>query len=296
MIASVVIPTYRRPKTLRETVEAVCDQTVSDFEVIVVDDGSNTDEQDAVLDEIQRRHGRVRVLRQENAGPAAARNRGWRAAESDTILFTDDDCLPPREWTERLTEAFEPRVGAVGGTLIPTADAERRSVFARLHRYRNEEIYSRPDEPTVGDENLPMGGTANIAYRRETLEAVDGFDTSFPTAAGEDADLQKRVADTGYEMKFVPVAVEHNDAYDWESFKSRAIRHGKGAFYYKRVHGTPRPVWRIGLGFLGAPFSGVDALRRTGDPTTALFVTLEHVLYRAGEYVATRSGEARKDE
>ncbi len=293
MIASVVIPTYRRPETLRETVRAVCDQTVSDFEVIVVDDGSNTDAQEAALDEIQRRHGRVRVLRQENAGPAAARNRGWRAAESDTVLFTDDDCLPPREWVERLTEAFDPDIGAVGGPLVPTADAERRSVFARLHRYRNDEVYSLPNEPTVGNASLPMGGTANIAYRREVLENVDGFDTSFPTAAGEDADLQKRVADAGYMMKFIPVTVEHNDAYDWESFKSRAIRHGEGANYYKRVHGTPRPIWRVMFGFLGIFPAALKVVTRTKQPLLAVTAGVEHALYRYGEIRAHRSVEKR---
>jgi glycosyltransferase involved in cell wall biosynthesis len=186
---AVVIPTYERPDRLETTIESVCDQTVDNYDVIIVDDGSTEERQVAMLDSLDERFNRVRILQQSNAGPAAARNRGWRATDASVILFTDDDCLVPHDWIETMTDAFEPEVGAVGGPLLPTKEALTRSVFARHHKYRVRKVYEVPKKPTVGGDDLPMGATANIAYRREALEAVDGFDETFPTAAGEDADL-----------------------------------------------------------------------------------------------------------
>jgi glycosyltransferase involved in cell wall biosynthesis len=282
---AVVIPTYERPEQLRETVASVTEQTVSEYEIVVVDDGSDSEAQQSVLAEVAE-HERVRVLEQANAGPAAARNRGWRATDADVICFTDDDCLVPEHWIESLLAGFEPGVGAVGGQLLPTEEAVERSPFARLHRYRNEHVYEVPSEPTRGGADLPMGGTANIAYRRSALAAVDGFDETFPTAAGEDADLQQRVADAGFDMKYVPVVVDHNDEYDWPSFRSRTIRHGSGSYYMARRHGEPRPRWRVLLGLLAAPVFFPGALRATTDPVVALLVVVERILARYGELSA----------
>jgi len=284
MTAAVVVPTYERPDRLASTVETVCNQTTDNYEVLVVDDGSASDAQESALERIET-FDRVRVLRQENAGPAAARNRGWRATSGDPVLFTDDDCLVPRNWVERLVAGFDddPDVGAVGGPLLPTAAATERSVFARLHRYRNEVVYDQPTAPTTGGADLPMGGTANIAYRRAALEAVDGFDETFPTAAGEDADLQKRVADAGWLMKFVPVVVEHNDDYDWGSFSSRAVRHGQGTYYYARRHGSPRPAWRVVLGLVAAPLSAPRAITEAGSVRIGVLSAVERALSRWGE-------------
>lgn len=282
MRATVVIPTYERPEKLLSTVETVCNQTVDDYEVIVIDDGSTSADQNAALERVDG-WSHVQVIRQDNTGPAAARNRGWRTTDADIVLFTDDDCIVPDDWIESLLAAFEPGVGAVGGPLLPDEERRQDSVFAAMHAYRNERIYDQPTEPTIGGKDLPMGGTANIAYRREALVAVDGFDESFPAAAGEDADLQDRVVDAGFEMKFVPVVVEHNDEYTWESFRKRAIRHGSGAYYHHRRHDEPRPPARILLGALAAPLFFPRELLRSRSPTLASLAVVERFLSRYGE-------------
>lgn len=287
MKASIIIPTYERPETVTATVQSVLDQSVTDYEVIVVDDGSNDPDQLRTLERLAS-NDRVTVLElTENVGPAAARNRGWRVASADPILFTDDDCLVPNNWVERLTDSFEPGVGAVGGPLLPTADELARSAFARLHRYRNEVIYGLPDGEVVGDDTLPMSGTANVAYRREALETVGGFDESFPTAAGEDADLQKRVVEAGYQMKYVPVEVNHNVHYDWRAFVTRSKRHGTGTYYYRRKHESPRPRWRVATGLLASPLYLPIEFRRGRDLTLAVLAVFERALSRFGELQAS---------
>lgn len=284
---AVVVPTYERPDRLRATVASVCDQTVTDYEVVVVDDGSSEGRQEAVLESLDNQFDRVRVLRQSNTGPAAARNSGWRSTMADVILFTDDDCLVPHDWVESIVDGFEPNVGAVGSPLLPTDEALERSVFARHHRYRVRDVYEVPETPTTGGKDLPMGATASIGYRREALEDVDGFDETFPTAAGEDADLQRRVASEGYQMKFVPCVVDHNDEYDWSSFRSRAIRHGSGTYYMNRAHADPRPVWRIAVGLVAAPVFMFQATRKSRDLAVGVIAGIERTLARYGELTAT---------
>jgi glycosyltransferase involved in cell wall biosynthesis len=89
---SVVIATYNRARLLKETIESVLKQTLQDFELIVVDDGS-TDDTEKVL----KSYGdRVRYFRQENRGPSAARNLGIRRARASWISIQDSDdiCAP----------------------------------------------------------------------------------------------------------------------------------------------------------------------------------------------------------
>ena len=92
MHISIIIPTYNRAALLRETLESVLSQTYSNWECIVVDDGS-TDETEAVVSSFG---DAFQFIRQANAGPAVARNRGVAQAKGEAILFLDsDDLLRP---------------------------------------------------------------------------------------------------------------------------------------------------------------------------------------------------------
>jgi len=92
---SVVIPTYNNAALLHETLEGVRRQTFTDFEIIVVDDGSSD-----ATPEVTRRDPGIRYFYQPNQGPAAARNRGVSLARGEFIAFCDHDDI----WTERHLE------------------------------------------------------------------------------------------------------------------------------------------------------------------------------------------------
>lgn len=93
MEISVVVPTYNRCRIVTRTVEALFAQSASgaEYEVIVVDDGSTDGTADALRQ--LRPACRFRVIAQENRGPSAARNAGYRASEANLVLFLDDDML-----------------------------------------------------------------------------------------------------------------------------------------------------------------------------------------------------------
>src|ERR1051325_1747163 len=86
---SVIIPTYNRSSYLKVTLESVWRQTLTDYEIIIVDDGS-TDDTSAYLSQIGER---VTVIRQLNRGPGIARNRGAESARGEYLAFLDSDDL-----------------------------------------------------------------------------------------------------------------------------------------------------------------------------------------------------------
>lgn len=112
---SVIIPLYNKARFVRRALESVARQTLADFETIVVDDGS-TDAGDKVAAEFCERDARFRFLRQPNAGPGAARNRGVREARAPLVAFldADDEWLPEYlEESVRLLDAAGPEAATV---------------------------------------------------------------------------------------------------------------------------------------------------------------------------------------
>jgi len=229
---SIIIPAYNRTGTLRQTLVAATDQDFSEYEVIVVDDGSLDDTSMMV----EREFPTVRLLRQPNHGPAAARNTGLQAARGEIIAFTDDDCLPPNDWLARLAEGFRryPNIIGVGGPLLAPASARATNILARYEEYVVRVLYWARDDEVVGGYSCPAGGTNNMAYRRDALQAIGGFDPVFPYPAAEDADLKWRLAQTGAQFLYTPVVVTHLQPYTWPAFRRQQFVRGKGSVYFDR--------------------------------------------------------------
>jgi histidinol-phosphate phosphatase family protein len=139
----------------------------------------------------------VAVVRGPARGPAAARNAGWRAGSAPWVAFLDDDVVPPAGWRAALAADLEragDRTGAVQGGIRVPLPAERA--------------------PTDWERNVAgleraRWATADMAYRREALAAVGGFDERFPRAYREDADLGLRVIAAGWEIAVGERAVAH---------------------------------------------------------------------------------------
>jgi histidinol-phosphate phosphatase family protein len=130
----------------------------------------------------------VEVVRGRGGGPAAARNRGWRAARSDWVAFLDDDVVTPSNWRAALAadlaRADEGVAASQGRIVVP------------LPRDRRPTDWER----NVGGLEHARWATADMAYRRSALERVGGFDERFPRAYREDADLGLRVSNAGFSI------------------------------------------------------------------------------------------------
>lgn len=173
---SVVIPTYNRAATVTRCVLSVARAIPVGSEILVSDDGS-TDNTAESIDALRRQDVPVRFVPGPNGGPAAARNRGWRASSGDVVAFIDDDCVAERQWGQSLLKrlAESPQAAGVEGSTVPE--------FAPPSRFFHHSIQSQPGAHL----------TCNIAFRRDALEAVGGFDDRFPRAGYEDLDLCERV-------------------------------------------------------------------------------------------------------
>lgn len=192
---SVVMATYNRSSLLPTALDALLEQPGLD-EIVVVDD-SSTDTTASALEDYRSRHpDRLRVLRTErNSGPAVARNRGWRAASGDWIAFTDDDCVVTDGWIGALRALVASAdVDVVQGRTEPDPShsidhAWRRRIECYSFSHRFE--------------------TCNLFASRRALEAVDGFDESFPFA-GEDADCGWRMLESGFTAAFAEDAIVYH--------------------------------------------------------------------------------------
>jgi GT2 family glycosyltransferase len=134
----------------------------------------------------------VRFLAPGAHWPSAKRNAGWRAASAPLIAFTDDDCRPAPDWLERLLAAADGSGTFVQGRTEPDPD-ERHLLLGLCH---TQEITGPSD----------WYETCNMAYPRELLERLGGFDEAFRDA-GEDTDLALRALEAGARRAFAQDAL-----------------------------------------------------------------------------------------
>ncbi|MCD6478164.1 MAG: glycosyltransferase [Candidatus Aenigmarchaeota archaeon] len=202
MKVSVIIPAYNAEKTIGKTLEALLNQTYKDYEVIVVDDGSK-DRTSEIMKKYMKKSKKIKLIKQKNAGPAAARNNGAKHSKGDVLIFTDSDCVPEKNFIE---EMVKPIKGDVAGVQGRYKILNKEKIIARFVQYEIEERYERMKKFKYID----FIGTYAAAYRRDVFMKLGGFDTSFRKASGEDPEFSFRVESAGYKMVFNPKAIVYH--------------------------------------------------------------------------------------
>lgn len=191
---SVVVCSYNGARTIRDTLEACGRLDYPDYEVIVVNDGST----DATA-EIAREYP-VRLITTENRGLSSARNTGMEAATGEIVAYTDDDAYPDPHWLMFLADMFRrtDHAGIGGPNLPPAGDG-----------FIAEAVADSPGGPVhvlLSDELAEHIPGCNMAYRKDRLQAVGGFDTRY-RVAGDDVDACWRLMDRGWTLGFAPAAM-----------------------------------------------------------------------------------------
>jgi glycosyltransferase involved in cell wall biosynthesis len=199
---SVVIPTYNRLTPLRRCLDALAKQRIESgaFEVIVVDDGSETDVARSLSD--LQLPFRLTVLREANAGPGAARNRGVHVASGRYCLFLDDDVLPERNLVAAHRSAQDEGGGVLGVGRITTTVNPAADWFARASAESLNRGYAKLD---AGE---PLGWVScysgNLSVPRDAFLAAGGFVADLPRC--EDIELGFRLQRSGVPLRYVPDA------------------------------------------------------------------------------------------
>lgn len=242
---SVVIPTRNRPFLAVEAMRtALRSHYPSDrFEVIVVDNGSGTDDRVALSDVEANGGAKVRLIHEEIPGGSNARNAGLYAAEGEIVAFADDDVLVDRNWLASIARAFarSDRVGGVAGLTVPRELETPAQVwyegFAKADPDFESRVFDRRDPPTnrplfpftIGD----FGSGENFAFRREALIDLGGFDSALGTATytlgGEDVEAMLRVLLSDRQVIREPAAlVRHSHPREFAQFERRVWGYGVG--------------------------------------------------------------------
>jgi GT2 family glycosyltransferase len=190
---SVVVCSYNGGRTLEQCLRSLLALDYPDYEVIVVDDGS-TDDTRAIL----ARFPGVRAVHQPNHGLSFARNVGLRLATGSVVAYTDADCYADPDWLTLLVDQLR-RSGAaaVGGPNLTPEDGWLAACVA-----------ASPGQPThvlESDQVAEHIPGCNMAFLREALESINGFDYQF-RQAGDDVDVCWRLQQAGRWITFAPGA------------------------------------------------------------------------------------------
>ena len=180
---SVIVATHNRSELLGGLLNRLTDQTLSqkDYEIIIVDDGS-VDDTEENTKKFLNQNGNIKYVKQNNRGPATARNRGIKESRGEILAFTDDDCLPAKNWIETIKKEFDRNNGIAG--LEGLTFTEKTKVTPLTHQLTN----------TEGGEAYP---TCNAAYRAYYVRTEGGFDENYPYPHNEDVDLAWRIMKHG---------------------------------------------------------------------------------------------------
>jgi len=222
---SVVVCAYNAEPTMRDCLESLTKLAYPNYETIIVDDGS-TDRTGAIADE----YPQFKVIHQPNRGLSAARNVGMAAATGEIIAYTDSDAMPDPHWLTYLALKFTSTdfVG-IGGPNLPPPEED----------WLANCVAAAPGSPThilLDDETAEHIPGCNMAFRKDALAEVGGFDPTY-TAAGDDVDICWRLQARGHTLGFSPAAIVwHHRRKTVRSYLKQQMGYGKAEAMLFRKH------------------------------------------------------------
>ncbi len=242
---SIIIPMYNASKTIIENLKSLEKQTYKNFEVIIVDDGSTDDSISKIKNFRDKSKLTIPIAKQKNMGPASARNKGAKHANGDILLFTDADCILPNNWVKEMIDPIDEQnniIGAHCGYEIKN----KKSLIARYIDYETKKRHSN-----IRGKITDSVGTYSFSIKKETFKEMDGFDTSYKTASGEDFDFSYKLSNNNYKIYFTGKTFAYH--FHPESF----LKYLKQQFY--------RGFWRVPVYFenkskalAGDSYSGLE--------------------------------------
>lgn len=233
---SVIVPVYNRPDEVDELLESLCSQTLKDFEVVVVEDGSKITCKD-VCD----KYANILALHyyyKENSGPGQSRNYGVERASGEYVLIIDSDAVAPAGYLQAIDDELRRQPSDAWGG--PDAahksftDVQKAISYAMTSFFTTGGIRGGKKQL---DKFYPR--SFNLGIRREAYLALGGFSqTRFSKMSlyGEDIDFSIRIYKAGYTCRLFPNAwVWHKRRTDFHKFWRQVYNSG-----YARVN-----LWRM---------------------------------------------------
>jgi mycofactocin glycosyltransferase len=198
---TVVIPVRNNPVGLTRLM-----RSLRGMRVVIVDDGSEVPMTSSDFDGL---YCDIQVIRHPRSkGPAAARNTGLAACQTDFVAFLDSDVVPRRGWLEALLGHFcDPTVALVAPRIVNLR--EPKGVVARYEAVRSSLDLGQREAPVVPYGTVSYVPSAAIICRRSVLNELGGFDETL--ISGEDVDLCWRFIEAGARLRYEPIALVAHD-------------------------------------------------------------------------------------
>lgn len=242
---SIIIPVYNRPDEVDELLESLCHQTVKDFEVIIVEDGSTlpcrevTEKYADALD--------IKYFQKPNGGPGLARNYGVERAGGDYVLILDSDCVIPSAYLAEIDSELESNpCDAFGG---PDAAHESFTPIQKAISYSMTSFFTtggiRGGKKKL-DKFFPR--SFNMGMRRSVYNSLGGFARM---RFGEDIDFSYRIVEARYSCRLFPKAwVWHKRRTDFDKFFKQVFNSGIARINLEKRHpGTMKLVHMLPMVF-----------------------------------------------
>ena len=229
---SVIIPTYNRPQKLSKCLSALSEMDYPNFEVVIVDDGSPINLDEIIC--IWAKKLTINLVKQENQGPSTARNSAVNHAKGKFLAFTDDDCIPAKDWLSQFAQQLEKTPDALmGGITINGLD---RNIYASTSQMLVDYLYDYYNQGDNKNRQTSFFTSNNFAVSKEIFKHIGGFNQKFPLAAAEDRELCDRTLTLGYEMIYLPSAlVYHYHDLTLTQFWQQHFNYGRGAIHFNLV-------------------------------------------------------------
>ncbi|ABB32243.1 glycosyl transferase family 2 [Geobacter metallireducens RCH3] len=239
---SVVLPTYNCGTYVGVAVESVLQQTYSNYELIIVNDGS-TDETDQALAPYLCNNGHIRYIKQGNKGHAGARNTGIRAATGDVIAFidSDDKWLPEKLGEQVQAMEEDPEVGLVHCNVYGFGENQEVQVRGPLLTQEQLQGYSGYIFDNLYFRKIIIT-TTTVMIRKSCIDDVGMFDENMTRYGSEDRELFLRIL-WKYKARYVnkPLAMYRNRS-DSEGQNYERMIKGQEYVYEKitSLYGLPQ--------------------------------------------------------
>ena len=242
---SIIVPVYNRPDEVDELLQSLCEQSLKDFEVVIVEDGSQKDCKEVVGRYTDRLD--VKYFMKPNSGPGQSRNYGAERAQGDYLLVLDSDVVLPTGYLQAVDDELRRQpADAFGGpdTAHPSfTDVQKAISYSMTSFFTTGGI--RGGKKKL-DKFYPR--SFNMGIRRDVYLQLGGFSKM---RFGEDIDFSYRIVEAGYQPRLFPSAwVWHKRRTDFRKFFRQVYNSGIARINLEKRHpGTLKLVHLLPMVF-----------------------------------------------
>ena len=230
---SIIVPVFNRPDEVDELLESLCSQTLKDFEVVIVEDGSQKpckdvcDKYAGILD--------LHYYNKENSGPGQSRNYGVERAQGRYVIILDSDVVLPESYLEAIDSAIDHQTSDIVAWGGPDASHPSFTPVQKAISYSMTSFFTtggiRGGKAKL-DKFYPR--SFNMGIRRDVYQELGGFSKM---RFGEDIDFSYRIVEAGYQPRLFPDAwVWHKRRTDFRKFFRQVYNSGIARINLEKRH------------------------------------------------------------